>query len=320
MTNKKTLLISGPLLLAMLSASGCADLNAASFSGKELRPAEIGGNDDLRAGPPPPAAPSSVAIEIYDPDADAKAQKITKIRSNGLMEAAQSYGSQMGYARRSWEISKRLEVYSGELSTAYDFTRVVSKAPQRTGVVVPPVVTRSHDAFIVDASGTEASAADEYLTILRPGKIAPVAPTWRDYLVFTAPVPEEPARSLRPTDLGEREIFETWFSEGWEAGVALADAEFADRMTRLRRDYEGMLQYRRLVAQGMMNRMVLADADFGVTVEGDEMRIGSRTVQVTSAAEFESDPARWRIANVTARDALVVANGQDPLITELLKK
>ena len=302
-------LVLVPVMISLMA--GCANMSAPAVSGAALTPPTIGGKDDLRLGKAPPASPDFVKIGLYDPDRDSTTG-VTEIRRGALQEGAQSYGSQMGYARRAWEIGGRLEAYSGNLSTTFDFNRVVSFAPQRTGVIVPPVVTRSFDAFIVNDSGTEASAADEYLTILRPGKIAPVAPTWRDYLVFSAAEPEHPAKSLLPTTQAERDMFEAWFREGWKAGADLADAEFGERVTRLQQDYTGMLQYRRLVAQGMMDKMVLADADFGVTTEDNEMRIGSRTVRVTSEAEFQADPSRWRIATVTARDALVVAAGEVP--------
>jgi defect-in-organelle-trafficking protein DotC len=304
----KTLVLV-PVMLSLLGA--CATTKEMLPSGADLRPAIIGGKDDLRRGAAPPSSPDAVRIGLYNPDAESETG-VTEIRRGALQEGAQSYGSQMGYARRAWEIMGRLETHSGSLSTTFDFNRVVSFAPQRTGVVIPPVVSRSFDAFIVNAAGTEASAADEYLTILRPGKLAPIAPTWRDYLIFSAEEPEDPAKSLLPTIAAERDMFEAWFREGWKAGADLADAEFSDRVTRLQQDYTGMLQYRRLVAQGMMDKMVLADADFGVTAENGEMRIGSRTVRVTSEADFQADPSRWRIATVSARDALIVSAGEIP--------
>lgn len=300
----------------MMSVAGFCLLTACNgYPSNDVPPAapepeKIGEIDDLRIGKEPVASPSDVKIAMYDPD-DA-AEEITEIRRRALLEAAQGYGSQMGYARRGWEIENVLEKRSMQLAQVFNFSRVVSDAPVKAGYIVPPVVSRSFDAFKTTEEGREASVADEYLTIVAAGKIMPVTPTWRDYLLFSARTPEEPAKSLYPRNSTEKEMFDKWFNDGWKAGVDLADAEIGSRLDRLRRDYEGMLQYRRLVAMGMMDRMVLQDADFGVTGGGDEMRIGSRTVRVVSDAEFETNPKRWSVRSVSNRDSLIVENGTIP--------
>lgn len=294
--------------LALLSA--CATPLQMAPSSPDNPPMIGAPTDNLRIGAPPPATAKAVDIEISNPKA--AGHKITKIRSDGLKEAAQTYGSQMGYARRSWEIAGRLQAHSSDLSSVFDFNRLVSAAPAKAGVIVPPVVSRSFDAFLSQDDGKKASVADEYLTIVSPGRIAPTAPTWRDFLIFSAPTPEKPAESLMPSDPAELKLFEGWFQEGWDAGEKLADAELDERLNRLERDYKGMLQYRRLVAKGMMNRMVIADADFGTTEKDNEMRIGSRTVQIVSDAQFQSDPMKWKVSSVSQRDALIVSTGEIP--------
>lgn len=300
----------------VLVLSACAPTGLDRADGSPLTPPPAGGKDILRFSNPPPASPSEIRVPTNGSQSDET--EITRIRSQALQEAAQSWGSQMGYARRSWEIMGRLEARSADLSTVFDFNRVISAAPRGVGVVIPPVVSRSFDAFLTDAGGREASAADEYLTIVRPGRLAPVEPTWRDYLIFTVADPEEPPRALLPDDRIEGEKFREWFDEGWQQGVDLVDAELQSRIDRLRRDYTGMLQYRRLVAQGMMDRMVLADADFGVTVDGDEMRIGSRTVRIESDAAFQGNPRRWDIRSVSERDALIIETGEIPPLSAKL--
>lgn len=287
---------------AALALSACASVDPVTQGrNSHLNPPEIGGRDKLQLGKPMPTSPDQITVEIHDPK---KAEnRISEIRADGLREAALSLGSQYGYAMRLQEIGGRLEQRSSELSEVFDFNRVVGITPQRAGVVVPPVVSRSFDAWMGD--GREASVADEYLSIVRAGRLAPHAPTWRDYLLFTPVTPEKTPRSLLPTDQLEKKAFETWRDQGWNAGVKLADAEFEERIARLQRDYTGMLQYRRLVAVGLMDRLVLADADFGTTVDGDEMRIGSRNVRIVSDASFRGKPQRWEVNNVAARGALV---------------
>ena len=302
--------------VCLIALSACAPRTLDRADRSSLNPPVIGGPDILRHQASPPASPGDVRLPTAD--TEAASSEITALRGNALREAAQSYGSQMGYSRRAWEILGRLEARSGDLSTVFDFNRVVSTAPGGAGVVIPPVVSRSFNAFLTDSEGREASVADEYLTIVRAGRLGPLAPTWRDYLVFGAATPETPPNALLPEERIEQQRFREWFDEGWSEGVQLADAEFQSRMDRLSRDFTGMLQYRRLVSQGMMDRIVLADADFGVTVDGDEMRIGSRAVQIVSDAEFQGNPQRWSIRSVSRQDALVVQDDTLPGLSEKL--
>jgi len=299
-------------LLAGMAVSACAQVPSNMVPPAAPAPDQIGGVEDLRRGAEPVADPSRVRIELHDPKSETV--EITEIRRSALQEAAQGYGSQMGYARRVWEIEGLLEARGPSLDEVFSFGRVVSEAPVKAGYIIPPIVSRSFDAFRSDNEGREASVADEYLTIIAPGRIVPVTPTWRDYLLFAAAQPEQPARSLLPSNEMERNLFTQWFRDGWSAGVGLADEEVNLRLTRLRRDYEGMLQYRRLVSMGMMDRMVLAQADFGVTGGGDELRIGSRTVQIVSDAQFDANPLRWSVREVGARDRGIVESGELPAL------
>ena len=302
-----------PLAAATLSACALSVPGSAPSPGSA--PAVIGNSDELRSRSEPASRPSDIQIETYDPENENT--EITELRRQALQEAAQGYGSQLGYARRVWEIEGLLEHRSSELDEVFSFHRVVSEAPVKAGYVVPPVVSRSFDAFVSDEGGRSASVADEYLTVVSPGRIVPVVPTWRDYLLFSSPDPEKPARSLLPSSDVERDLFLGWFNEGWSAGVKLADEEVDRRLLRLRRDYEGMLQYRRLVSMGMMDRMVLQEADFGVTGGGDEMRIGSRTVKIVSDAQFDVNPLRWTVREIGPRERGIVTTGDIPSLDGL---
>lgn len=296
--------------LIVLVALGACSSGTDTYQGKPtlsreeaaVMPGVVGGDDDLRVGPPPPSSPSQIKVTAGRP---AEASSVNSMRHKAVTEGAQSYGAQMGYARRSWEIMNRLQDRSGVLSQVFDFNRVVERAPVGAGVIIPPVVSTSTRAFTVDAYGQEAAVADAYLTITRAGRISAIAPTWRDYLVINAPVPSEPAKSLLPATKDELEVFEKAKVEGWNAGVKQAEDEFSERIARLQRDFHGMLQYRQLVANGMMDRMVLANADFGVTANEREMRIGSKAVKITSEAEFNAKPSTWSVKTLSERKVLV---------------
>ena len=261
-----------------------------------------GGNHDLRPGSVPAASPGKALDAVASGINDGDGEGIPEFRRRALLEAARERGSRMGYARRGWEIGGLLERRSSQLDRAFDFSHVAAKAPGGTGYVIPPVVSRGTDAFEGDVRRRKVSVVDEYLTIASPGEIRPVRPTWRDYLLFEPARPDDPGSAPLPRSQAERTRFTEWFGEGWRAGADLADSEITSRLERLRRDYEGMLRYRRLVSRGMMDRMVLRDADFGVTGGGGEMRVGNRTVRIVSDAAFRADPRRWSVRALLERN------------------
>src|SRR5690606_34342337 len=86
----------------------------------------LGGIDDLDVGPPPRMLDDVQIPRMEKFDAG----EMTEVRKDGLQEAALAYGSQLGYARRAWEIEKTLERRSSALSEAYDFGRVSVPAPR----------------------------------------------------------------------------------------------------------------------------------------------------------------------------------------------
>lgn len=306
-------------LIGAMALSACSQTtsNPAALSPEEaaLMPEVIGGKDNFRAGDEPPAHPGEVVIsnrstEGYD--------KIPEIRRKAVSEAAMTFGSRKGYERRNWEIAKILEDRGHILDQVFDFRLVVDQAPGGAGVVIPPIVSAGTRAFTVDAAGTEAAVADAYMTITKPGKIARTPPVWQQYLVMTPPEPKAPAKSLLPTNQNEVKLFQAKFNEGWAQGKALADDELDANLSRLQRDFNGMLQYRKLVANGMMDQLVLTNADFGVTTQDGEMRIGSRAVKITSEAAFEANPARWSVKSLSERNILV-SSGVNPTLGNMIK-
>lgn len=219
---------------------------------------------------------------------------IEEERYDLLREAALSYAAQAGYERRVWEIMRQLEVDSPQLSQTFDFNRVAYRAPRETGYILPPVVSRATAAINVNADGRSAIAADEFYSLEIPGRIITVVPTWRDYLVIPL---EEPARQnddFLPQDREEQRVFARFAAEGWQAGVEQADEALELNFARLRRDYLGMIEYRRMVQAGLVTELIVRDSETRSAGEGDELFIGERRVEIVNAARFVRDPSQWR--------------------------
>lgn len=282
-------------VLAVLAAatviSGCATSATVTAAGRV--PEALGG-DVIFPGGTDPMPPATAAEARKELSVASSAISPTGMRQKAISEIAAQAGSQAGYERRRREILNELQLKSGQMSNVFDFNRVAVRAPIGAGVIVPPVIGVGKGAFAMNGEGTEAATADAYMSIIRAGRIAPAAPSWIDYLIVDGAKPAPIPSVLDPKDATERKIFDQAFDAAFPEGAELANIEFEERMNRLKRDYQGMLTYHKLVSQGMMDRMVLADADFGVTTTPTEMRIGSRVVKIETGATFNGDTGRWR--------------------------
>lgn len=286
-------------IVGVLAAAGCSGpgLHILPFTNAgeqaalppEPRPAtslvRFGGDAAL---PPPPPDFASLKIPRVEPAGDQDSFRVSSLR-----EGAMSWGARAGQARRSWEIAVSYSTRTAELDAAWDFSRVAVAAPLASGWVLPPIIQRG--GAVWSGGGRNAEAATEYYSILKPGRIAGRLPGWRDYLPLPSERPDPPLEEFLPLP-GEERQWREWAAEGWLAGRQLAEAELEESLARLERDYTGMLEFRRLLAMGMVSDMVVEAEHWpaSVTAGGGELRIGGRKVRVVSDAGFVSDTGRWK--------------------------
>ncbi len=295
-----------PAALACLAAvAGCSEPNTFAFSGSGISVAppppapesglvRIGGDTSL---PPPPPDFASLGIpRAPAPDGQ------SGFRTSSMRDAALSWGARAGQARRSWEIAVSYSTRTAELDAAWDFSRVAVPAPLSSGWLLPPVVQRG--GAVWTGGGRSAEAATEYYSILRPGRISGRLPNWRDYLPLPSESPDPPVGHLLPLD-GEERQWREWAAEGWLAGFKLAEAELDESLARMERDFTGMLEFRRLLAMGIISDLVVEAENWPASVTGDggELRVGGRRVRIVSDAGFVSDTGRWRPQVVPVRPA-----------------
>lgn len=253
----------------------------------------IGGQGAVTEAPP-------ATFDELDLPAPPEQPPMSLLRAQAVREAAMAWGAQNGRARRSWEIAETYTARSAELDAVWDFRRAALPAPMQAGWLLPPVVQRA--GAVWSGGGQSAEAAVAYYEIMRPGRVAGRLPGWRDYLPPPGETPDPPARSLLP-EPGEERQWREWAAEGWLAGVEMAEQELDEGLARLERDYTGMIEFRRLLAQGMLSDMVVEAAHWPALTaeEGTQLRIGGRRVTIKQDAEFIGDSGRWRPRVVTAR-------------------
>jgi defect-in-organelle-trafficking protein DotC len=151
--------------------------------------------------------------------------------------------------------------------------------------------------MIIGDGGLQAAVADRVYNIGRNARIVSTARTWRMYLERQWGEVSPPPDILLPETKEEQAKWDEWFEKGWEAGVAQADEIFQADLNKLSSDYQGMVRYRTLLAQGMVSPPYALQVDRGVTGGGNEMRVGDRNVSITGLPSLQTRTQEWSPAN-----------------------
>ncbi len=250
----------------------------------------------------PPVPPSRESLEKAQPqmkvkkNEDGQAGLPFNIREDAIREAALSYGARGGLAARTYEIRKDLEKTSSYLDKVFDFSLLLIPAP--SGLLIePPIITEDDNALIIGAGGQEAAVADRIYNINVNAKIVSAARLWRNYLERDWGEVAPPPDILLPENQAERDAWVKYVREGWDKGYEQANEIFQDDLHQLTADYQGMVRYRMLLAQGMVTPPYALQVDRGVTGGGSQMRVGDRAVQITGRPEFTPGADQWQPAN-----------------------
>lgn len=225
-----------------------------------------------------------------------------KIRHDAMKESALSYGARGGLAWRTKMIMDELKMNQAAMDKAYDFRRLLIKAPSNM-FIEPPIVSEALNNFLVTPDGNEAAVSDAVYGISRQARIVSSPRNWRQYL--EREWKEEllpPPDILLPENPEERAAWRLWVKEGWQEGYHQADEIFQADLNRLIADFEGMVRYRLLLTQNKISAPYATLEDRGVSgneVEAmvgskpikltTEMRVGDRAIRITQPATLRPD-------------------------------
>jgi defect in organelle trafficking protein DotC len=214
--------------------------------------------------------------------------QINPIRWQALYDTALSLGATGALAWRSEQINLSLTQNAGELNQVFDFNQLLLKDN-----VLPPVLVESDNNLNLASNDAIRLAAKTY-KIISPARFVTTAPSWRNYLWMNYPKPPVPDRSLLPKNQAEAQAWNRFIREGWQNGITQANAIFSSNLNRLRRDYNGMVLYRKMLAQDMVSAPFVAKADLGITGDSNEMRIDDRVLRITAHSELQTDSSKWQ--------------------------
>ena len=214
--------------------------------------------------------------------------ELTGIRFAALRDTAMSLGARGGLSWRAKQINTRVDNYIRPLERIYNFNTLLLDEN-----VLPPVLLEGRNTL--EQSSTDMlRIADRSYIIQNQARFVTTVPTWRDYLTLMYNKPEMPDRSLLPKTLEERTVWDKYIQQGWQAGILQADAIFTESLGKLKRDYEGMVRYRSLLAQGIVSAPYVAKLDLGITGNANEMSVNDRILRITVMPTFQMDSSQWK--------------------------
>lgn len=210
------------------------------------------------------------------------------IRISAIKDTAMSLGAQGGLAAGSKQINTHLEKYKWYMETTYNFNGMMLSHG-----VLPPVLAEGSNELNLDDPNT-IRVADKTYRVIQQARFTTTPPNWRDYLWMNFPVPELPNKVLLPNSADERKVWAKSIKEGWEKGIQQAFSIFQQNLARLRRDYNGMILYRKLLQQHMVSAPYVSRTELGVTGDGSNMRVNDQVLHITELPKLQTDTDNWR--------------------------
>ncbi len=210
------------------------------------------------------------------------------IRSQALRDTALSVGARGGLAWRAQQINNVLLQHENMLYRLFNFNAMLLEKN-----VLPPVLTEGRNTLTLGGTDT-IRIADRTYQILSQASFVTTPPTWRDYLWLSYSPPEAPDRTLLPRNREERIVWKKYTEDGWRAGIQQAELIFKESIARLKRDYEGMIRYRTLLAQNMVSPPFVAQMDMGITGGGSDLTVNDRILRITAFPTLQNDSQSWK--------------------------
>ena len=218
-----------------------------------------------------------------------KKSEVSELRKQAIVEIATALGSSGGLAHRMKERRIELDTLAQDMDKTFDFTKVTID-----NGVMAPVLTEGLSNYAQD-SDDQVRIADKIYKIEVPAKFVSVYPNWRTYLNFAFPTYDTPSSAYLPKDDGEKQIWDESVKKGWLTGVRQADKIVESSFNRLLRDYQGMVKYKILLAQGLITPTIIAKQNLGVTGGGREMSINDQVFRISDHSALNPSQKDWKV-------------------------
>lgn len=218
---------------------------------------------------------------------DQAVNKNSTLRIETLKQIARSIAAQAALAKSSYQINKMLDSQKRYLDHIFNFNYLILNQN-----VLPPVLVEGKNALNLTDDFTLRVSEHDYRIVQMP-KFVTVPPNWRNYIWMHYQKPETPNSTLLPQNKFERKIWNEYILIGWQEGLKQANEIFFVNLARLKRDYEGMILYRKLLAKNMVTPPYVSQAELGVTGDGNKLHIDDRVLRITTIPQLQTDHTKW---------------------------
>lgn len=230
--------------------------------------------------------PEELAALLEMKGASEKETAVSLMRPTAIKEAAQLVTFQTAIAWRYKQLVAATETHSAIMDTTFNFGPLLMT--QGEALILPPVLTHSGASMRIESGETATAAATSY-ELLEPARYISTVPNWREFLMVDAfPEPEKPNPAVMPKNDKERAIWRAAVREAWAQGLMEADQLFADNVSRMARQYRGVMLYHLLTAQHLLSKVSTASAELGTkaTDNGNKLHIGQKVYRITAPSAF----------------------------------
>lgn len=204
------------------------------------------------------------------------------LRPKAIKEAAETLAFQRAVKFRYEEIVELLKKKEKHLDNIFNFKMLMLNK----GKVVPPVIVEARKGYNI-LSDREATEVNRTYKILKDARIASAPPNWRDYLVKEYGSQEEVNPAVLPKNEKEERLWDAAAERGFNDGIKHADRLFEINLNTLRRDFEGILKFKILAEQNMVDVPVFSEGELGVRVDDKVLDIDQKVFRITEDSRFK---------------------------------
>lgn len=214
--------------------------------------------------------------------------ELSHLRIKSLQDTAMSIGAQGGLAWASEEMNTKMDQDKKYLDTIFNFNAMVLSHG-----VMPPVLEEGDNSLNL-ADPNTIRIADKTYKIVQQARFATTPPNWREYIYLNYPKPQLPNKTLLPKSDDEQKIWRRGVRIGWDRGIQQAYNIFQENLARLKRDYRGMVIYRKLLQEKMISQPFVARTELGVTGDGTDMRINDQVLRIVELPKLQTNTRKWQ--------------------------